>query len=167
MILVFITNNGFAKDLTGRLGVGFNTQLSASETDAISVKYWYTDRLGIQGILGLLSSDDYDEYNIGSKVYYKIKDEENLHVDAFAALAFTHIDPNDEDTDTDLFLGGGFAIEYFFSGLPNLGFSSEIGLAFVDYDDNNSFGTTADTAISAGIHYYFDFMRPPVDRRTE
>ena len=31
----------------------------------------------------------------------------------------------------------------------------DVGIVFSDYRDNSSFNTAADTAISAGIHYYF------------
>ncbi len=167
LLLMLATNHVYAKDLTGNLGVGFNTQLSSRGTDSISVKYWFNNEIGIQTIFGFLSSDDYDEYNLGSKVYFKVKDEKNLHVDLFGGLGFTHVDPNDEDSDTDILLDGGLAIEYFFNGLPNLGFSTNLGVAFSDYDDNNSFGTTADTAISAGIHYYFDVVTPPDNQQNK
>lgn len=156
-VLFFIAGNVCAKDLGGKLGVGFNSQLTARDVSSISAKYWISDDLGAQGILGFYSDDDYNEFDMAGKILFKLKDEENLHVDAFGALGFTRYEYDDGDDDSGISMAGGLAIEFFFSGLPNLGFSSEVGLAFSDISDNSSFKTTSDTFITAGIHYYFDF----------
>lgn len=154
--LFIISGNAYAKDLGGMLGIGYNSQLSAQEINSISAKYWIDDHMGVQGIFGFISGDDYDELNIGGKFLYKIKDEDNLHLDAFGALGLTDHDPDDADGYTGITLGGGMAMEFFLSGLPNLGFSTEIGFIFTDKDDTSAFGTTSDTFITAGIHYYFN-----------
>ena len=77
------------------------------------------------------------------------------------------VDPDRGSTETAKWLSVGIGIEYFFSGLPNLGFSTEVGLTMMDYDDDNSFGTTADSFVGAGIHYYFDFLSPTVKKPQE
>ena len=161
LIILFITATGYAKDLKGRLGIGFNSQLTARSVNSISMKYWLSSNLGFQGTFGFVSSDDYDELDLGGKVLFKIQDEKNLHVDAFGGLGFVNYDPEIGDNDSGLAISGGLAIEYFFSGLPNLGFSSEIGMQLSDINDNSSFKTTADTFITAGIHYYFRSIAPP------
>ncbi|MDD5224058.1 MAG: hypothetical protein PHE84_08705 [bacterium] len=57
---------------------------------------------------------------------------------------------------------GGFGAEYFFQGLPNVGFSLEGGLDFnlcIPFADNadTGFGVhTVGSTFSGGIHYYFD-----------
>lgn len=160
LIIFFITGTGYAKDLRGRLGIGFNSQLTERGVNSISTKYWLSSNLGFQGTFGFVSSDDYDELDLGGKVLFKIQDEKNLHVDTFGGLGFVSYDPEVGDSDSGLAISGGLAIEYFFSGLPNLGFSSEIGMQFSDINDNSSFRTTADTFITAGIHYYFKFTAP-------
>ena len=104
---------------------------------------------------------------MGGKVYFKLKDEENLHVDAIAGLGFARIDPDKGSTETAKWISVGIGIEYFFSGLPNLGFSTEVGVTMMDYDDNTSFGTMADSFVGAGIHYYFDFLSPSVKKPEE
>lgn len=153
-----------AKDLKGNLGLGFNSQLSPGGVDAISAKYWINNELCVQGLLGFKYTDEADEMDIGGKVHFKIKDEENLHVDVMAGLGFAYVNPEMGSSDTATWLSGGMGIEYFFSGLPNLGFSAEIGLSIMDYDDSTSFGTTADTFVGAGIHYYFDLLSPTVSQ---
>jgi len=162
LVLVLTASPLMAKDLKGNLGVGFNSQFSPHGVDAISGKYWINNELAVQGLLGFNYSDSRDEIDLGAKAYFKIKDEENLHVDAIGGLGFARVDPDEGDTETATWVSVGVGIEYFFSGLPNLGFSTEVGLTIMDYEDDTSFGTTADSFIGAGIHYYFDFMKPTV-----
>lgn len=168
-ILIFglLAGSGSAKDLKGNLGVGFNSQFSPQDVDAISGKYWINNELAVQGILGFNYSDTVDELDLGGKVYFKIQDEENLHVDVIAGLGLTRVDPDKGSTETGTWVNVGIGIEYFFNGLPNLGFSTEVGLTLTDYDDDTSFGTTADSFVGAGIHYYFDFLSPTVKKPQE
>jgi len=153
--LILLTGAGVAKDLRGQLGLGFNSQLSPGGMDSISGKYWLNNELGFQGILGFTMSDNVDEYDLGGKVMFKIKDEENMYVAGIGGLGLAHVNPDAGDSDTGWWASIGAGLEYFFSGLPNLGFSTELGLYISDYNDNTSFGTAADTFVSAGIHYYF------------
>jgi hypothetical protein len=157
-----LASPGFAKDLKGNLGVGFNSQLSPRDVEAISAKYWINNELCVQGLLGFRYTDNTDETDFGGKVFFKIKDEENMHVDAIVGVGFAYVNPDQGDSDTATWLSGGIGLEYFFSGLPNLGFSTEVGLTIMDYDDNTSVGTSADTFVGAGIHYYFNFLSPTV-----
>lgn len=145
----------YAKDLKGQIGLGFNSQLSGGGLDSLSAKYWVSNDLGFQGILGFQFADEVDETNVGGKVMYKLIDEPNMYVAGIGGLGLTHVDPDRGDSDTGWWASAGVGLEYFFSGLPNLAFSTEVGLVFSDYRDNDSFNTSADTAISAGIHYYF------------
>ena len=161
-LTVCLASPGFAKDLKGNLGVGFNSQLSPQGVEAISAKYWINNELCVQGLLGFRYTDDTDETDFGGKVLFKIKDEENMHVDAIVGVGFAYVNPDQGSSDTATWMSGGIGIEYFFSGLPNLGFSTEVGLTVMDYDDNTAVGTTADTFVGAGIHYYFDFFSPTV-----
>jgi len=162
LIIAVLAGPVLAKDLKGNLGIGFNSQFSPQDVDSISGKYWINNELAVQGLLGFNYSDASDEMDLGAKVYFKIKDEENLHVDAIGGLGFARVDPDEGDTETATWLSVGVGIEYFFNGLPNLGFSTEVGLTILDYDDDTSFGTAADSFIGAGIHYYFDFLSPTV-----
>jgi hypothetical protein len=161
-LVMLFAGGVFAKDLKGHLGLGFNSQLSPQGVDAFSAKFWLNNELCVQGILGFRYTDDADEMDFGGKVHFKIKDEENLHVDVIAGLGFAYVNPDRGSSDTATWMSGGMGVEYFFSGLPNLGFSTEIGFSLIDYDDDTSVGTTADTFVGAGIHYYFDFLSPTI-----
>ena len=100
-------------------------------------------------------TDDVDEFDIGGKLLYVIRSEQNMNVYAGGGLGIANIDWDQGDSDTAFSLSGILGVEYFFSGLPNLGFSTELGIMFRDYDDNDSVGSDADTLLTAGIHYYF------------
>lgn len=155
MCILLVAGTVSAKDLKGQVGVGFNSQLSQEGMDSLSAKYWLNNDLGFQGIFGFTFSDNYDEIDMGGKVMYKLIDEKNMYVAGIGGLGISHVDPDRGDDDTGWWLSGGVGLEYFFSGLPNLGFSTEVSIVFSDYRDNSSFNTSADTAVSAGIHYYF------------
>jgi hypothetical protein len=167
LILGVLAGPALAKDLKGNLGIGFNSQFSPQDLDSLSAKYWINNELAVQGLLGFNYSDAYDETDIGGKVYFKVNDEENLHVDVFAGLGLSRVDPDKGSTETGKWISIGMGLEYFFSGLPNLGFSTEVGLTMTDYDDDTSFGTMADSFVGAGIHYYFDFLSPSVKKPAE
>ena len=167
LILGVLAGPAFAKDLKGNLGIGFNSQFNTQGGDSLSGKYWINNELAVQALLGFYYSDTSDELDLGGKVYFKINDEENLHVDAIAGLGLSRVDPDNGSTETATWFNVGIGIEYFFSGLPNLGFSTEVGLSLIDDDDDTSFGTTADSFVGAGIHYYFDFLSPTVKKSQE
>ncbi|MGA1842901.1 MAG: hypothetical protein ACMUIU_19975 [bacterium] len=156
LIIIFVSaSNVAAKDMLGLFGIGFNSQLGSRDFSSISVKYWAGSRLCVQGMLGFQLADDVDEFKIGGKGLYVIKTEENMNVYVGGGLGIVNTDPNQEKSDTSFLISGVLGLEYFFSGLPNLGFSTELGLIFSDYKDNDSVGTGAYTFLSAGIHYYF------------
>ena len=134
-VFMLVSTSVYAKDLKGNLGVGFNSQLSPQGVDSLSAQYWINNELSVQGILGFRYSDESDEIDLGGKVHFKIKDEENLHVDVIAGIGFAQVDPDVGSSETDTWIGAGVGIEYFFSGLPNLGFSTEVGIALLDFDD--------------------------------
>jgi len=155
MCTLLVAGTVYAKDLKGQIGLGFNSQLSEWGMDSVSAKYWLNNDLGFQGIFGFTFSDEADEIDFGGKVMYKLIDEQNMYVAGIGGLGLSRWDPDNGDSDTGWWLSGGVGLEYFFNGLPNLGFSTEVSIVFSDYRDNSSFNTAADTAVSAGIHYYF------------
>jgi hypothetical protein len=155
IIILVSTSNVAAKDLLGLIGVGFNSQLSPRDITSISIKYWAGSKLCLQGMLGFQLTDDVDEFDIGGKALYVIKSEQNMNVYAGGGLGIANIDQDAGGSDTAFSLSGVLGVEYFFSGLPNLGFSTELGLMFLDYDNEDSVGSDADTFLTAGIHYYF------------
>ena len=157
LICLFVSSTGlFAKDLNGRVGLGFNSQLSPNGINSASLKIWTTSDICLQPILGFQFSDDVNEIDVGGKLLYKIKDEKNTNVYTGGGIGVAIVDPDPGDSETAFSIGGILGVEYFFSGLPNLGFSSEIEFVVSDYLENTIVGIEADTFLTAGIHYYFE-----------
>ena len=155
VVLLLSMSNASAKDLLGRIGIGFNSQLSPYGINSISIKYWPGPTFCLQGMLGFQMTDDVDVFDLGGKMLFRIKSEQNMNVYAGGGLGIANTDPDQGDSDTSFSLSGVLGVEYFFSGLPNLGFSTELGLMFRDYNNNDSVGSDADIFSTAGIHYYF------------
>ena len=155
-VLLMSVSSACSKNLEGRVALGFNSQLSPTGLNSLSIKFWPNSDLCLQGNLGFMFSDILDEIDIGGKLLFKIKNETNLNVYAGGGLGIAVVDPDIGDSETAFSIKGILGVEYFFNGLPNLAFSSELGLGIYDYADNTDFGLNADTFLTAGIHYYFN-----------
>lgn len=143
----------FAKDLSKKTGVGFNSQLSGLGVDSLSVRYWFSKKMAVEGLLGFSMGDD-TIFNIGGKFLTVVKEEKNLNLYGFGIAGIESYDPDKGDSDTALTLGGGFGVEFFFSDFPNLGFAAEVGLNFTDINKTSQFGTSAGWLSAVGIRYY-------------
>ncbi|UCD85978.1 MAG: hypothetical protein JSU92_07235, partial [Deltaproteobacteria bacterium] len=186
-----------AKDLTKRIGLGFTSQggdllrtgLEALPDEgalplipSISLKIAVSEKLAFGGYLGYrTASIDYDEdagggelsgtaLALGAKSYYNFLTEDNMNLYAGGGLGYTSFKSENGMKSTSsavdllLYMGG----EFFLQGLPNLGFSFEVGLDVmvtgsskdemegVDIEDDlGGFGTFGGVLGAVGIHYYF------------
>ncbi|MCL4558489.1 MAG: hypothetical protein M1491_07660 [Deltaproteobacteria bacterium] len=160
---MLIAPNAMAKDLTQRLGVGFNSQMGVTQRlDAASVRYWMDQDMAIQGDLAFLSLSPINDsgqtaLGIGGKFLYNLVEEENMSLYAGGGI---YVFDQPVDTSTGIRMKAGFSIgalggmEFFFQGLPNLGFNVEIDLGVKHLDGyGTTFGISADS-IDAGVHYY-------------
>ena len=167
-----------AKDLTGKIGLGFNGQLSVGgwngtditsyDLPAISVKYGIDNKMGIEGFLGYASfeqetggvPDAEVSYTIlGGKFFYNVIMEKNANFYIGGGLALLTGEMGNADV-SGTGLMGYAGTEFFFTDLPNLGFLFEIGLGIskmsIDPDtDINSTGFYGGLFHQIGIHYYF------------
>lgn len=138
----------------GRTGIGYNAQLS-SDISSFAVRHWTKTGLGLEGIFGFAFGNDETKINIGGKILGTIKKETNMRVYGYGLLGLDYYSfdfAGVSDSDTNIVFGGGLGVEFFLSGLPNLGFGVETGVA---YDGGSEvFGTSAATT-SVGIRYYF------------
>ena len=160
--LFLVPVQGLSKDLNGKLGVGFNTQFTNQENmDGVSVKIWPRNApVGLQALGGWQLGDQTDEVTLGSKVIYPLKQEENMYVYVAGGMGVSYIDPENDDDDMALSILPSVGVEYFFQGLPNLGFSSELGGRIFFSDRSDEFESTANTgtSVTVGIHYYFQWL---------
>ena len=161
-LLVFLPAQASSKDLNGTMGVGFNTQFTNQDNmDGVSVKAWPRNiPVGIQGVGGWQLGDHDDEVTFAGKAIYPIKQEENMHVYISGGVGVSYIDMEGGDDELALSLIPAAGVEYFFQGLPNLGFSSELSGKIFFSDQGDEFKSTANTgtSVTVGIHYYFPWF---------
>lgn len=178
-------------------GVNWETEASFSSYPAdvaitdvaitsLSIKYHTSPKLSIAGLLGF-SYDSFDPeqgkgesasaIGIGGKFFYNIREEKQMNLYIGGGLMILRSAGIDYSPDPQAGTGsvsilvfkipGYLGSEFFFSGLPNLGFSVETGIEIIigsrtfepDVGDESSTGLfkfgTAGGIFSAGIHYYF------------
>jgi len=149
-----------AKDLSGQWGAGFSKALGpeGSGVSSLAVRYWVDRQLALEGLGGFRVVDrntgDERFFTLGGRFLIKAVEEENLHVYGGAGLAWLY---RKEGGDGNAGVGAeAFAgVEYFFQGLPHLGFSAEAGLSLQDVGDETAFGTWGESFVNLGLRYYF------------
>lgn len=177
IIFLFITPL-FAKNMEQMLGVGYSGNfgfnfIGTSDTSAqfqtlfgnpsISVKYWLTSDIGIQGIIGLfnISSSENDTFgfNMGGRLLYNLIDGVYSNLYIGSGLGFTIADSADNERTFLTNIQAGSGIEFFIPKLEDIAFSFELGLdiAFGTLEGKGAFLFSLDAAnfIISGLHYYF------------
>jgi hypothetical protein len=143
-----------SSSMQGKFGLGFNNQLSDLGLSSLSLRYWNTNKLGFEGIFGF-SLGDNTIIDLGGKVLGVIKKDQNVTVYGFGLIGIESFDIKNGANDTNFTIGGGLGTEFFFPGLPNLGFGAEIGVGIVSINDNTQFGTSSGWIPQVGMRYYF------------
>jgi len=113
----------------------------------LSGKYWFSDKLGGQVIIGL-----FGELNMyGGRVLYKFKEGENHYLYGAVLIGNWSYEwwPGETESAFGFALTGG--VEYFTKFIPQLGFTLEIGYGSVGLE----YYTYGQISYGAGIHYYF------------
>ena len=150
-----------AKDLTKRVGLGYNSQIEFIVKDfqfqitGPSIKYALSPKMGVQGIFGFNKYSNGEELTtlgIGGKFFYNIIQEDNMNFYAGGGLGILHV--SNGDSENGVVIVGYIGDEFFFSGLPNLGFAAEVGIVTASMFDQSYLGTYGGF-LALGIHYYF------------
>jgi hypothetical protein len=143
-----------AKDLSGRLGIGFNGQFatrspfSYQDIPALSAKYAINRDLAFAAIIGINTTDP-SGYTLGGKVFKNIFFENNLNFYVAGALALLKRD------ETGFEGQALFGTEVFIPGIESLGLSFEAGLAMGNSSGSFEIRTVGYTFLHAGVHFYF------------
>jgi hypothetical protein len=157
IILIFLSSFTLvAKDLTSRLGVGYNAQITNAES-AVSAKYAISTDYAFSGFLGFNAGGDNNNssFVLGGKIYRNAYQEENANFYIGGGLGISSIETSASNTDTGFDLMGFLGTEFFFLGLQNLGFTFESGVTLTSRGSGVSFKTNSGSFITTGIHYYF------------
>lgn len=164
LFLAFSVIPAEAKDLAKRVGLGYNAQIAFEgfpfpgqdiKLAGPSVKYVISPEIAVQGIFGLSMYSNAVDVNIfffGGKFLYNIIQEDNMNF--YAGGGFGIVSAGNGDSETGIVIIGCVGEEFFFSGLPNLGFAAEMGLMIASMADATLVSTYGGF-LNLGIHYYF------------
>lgn len=161
VISMLAASNAMAKNLAERFGAGFDSQIGLTQRlDAASVRYWIDRDMGVQGDFAFMNfapknGSSQTAFGMGGKFLYNVIEETNMNLYAGGGIYVFNQPVYAINMKTGFSLGALSGIEFFFEGLPNLGFNVEldIGLKYLD-GYGTTFGISADS-INAGVHYYF------------
>lgn len=150
---LLLAPNGQARDLQGRLGLGYNDEFlnfdGVGGVPAVSLKYGTTREFAIEGILGMSTANPHSSV-VGGKVYKNIFYETSLNfyfTTGMAAIA--------ANSQSGVQILGGFGAEAFIPGIESLGFSMETGGTLDNLSGSFAFRTLGVSFLNAGMHFYF------------
>jgi hypothetical protein len=148
-----LTPTTYARDLQGRLGLGYNNQwANQSQTGgvpAVSLKYAFTRDIATELVVGVATSTPGNSV-FGVKFFKNIFLETNLNFYFVAGLG--RIAANSK-SGTQLL--SGFGSEFFIPGIESLGFSMEMGGELENLSGSFVLKTMGISFLNAGMHFYF------------
>jgi hypothetical protein len=148
LVSLLLPSTAAAKDLRGRIGVGFQSQLGQSA--ALSARYALpmpkpTQNMQLELDVGFDVGADTTAFMAGGRALYGFLAEDNLTLYGAGGVAWLGGDDN-------LRVQPALGAEFFLFGLENLGFSAEWG---VNIDMGASSGVRTFGTAAAGVHYWF------------
>jgi hypothetical protein len=141
-----------ARSLSHRLGVGFTNQIAITPEGtipALSSKYYFSKTTAASLGVGFDTRTANSTLGLGLKGYQNVFIEENLNF--YTGLGVAFVSRHGSKFQVSAFLGS----EFFFAGLPSLGFSFEAGVRGDSTSGTFAIRTTGDTFLTAGMHFYF------------
>jgi hypothetical protein len=143
---------GDEKNLKGRLGIGFSSQMATTtlgRLPAIDAKYYLSRAFAVSAGVGFNTRRNDSAFGVGLKAYRNVFTETNLFFYLGAGLAY--VNNKGSNLQPSLFLGS----EFFFYQIPSLGFSFEAGVRGDSSSGSFALVTTGDSFLTAGMHFYF------------
>lgn len=143
-----------ARDLQGRLGLGYNAQFAnyreaGGGVPAAAVKYAFTKDIAMEGIVGLATTKPSNSV-MGMKLFKNIFFENNLNFYFMAAGALVSA-----NSKSGADFQSGFGAEFFIPGLESIGFSMEVGADLTNITGSFVFRTLGASFLHAGMRFYF------------
>ncbi len=153
VILFFVPNLSQARELHGRLGVGFNSEFANSSlaggVPGVSLKYGLTRDIGFEVIAGVATSSPTNSVT-AVKLAKHLFMETNLNFSFFLGGGILSGGGN-----SGAEFMGGFGAEFFIPGIESLGFSTDVGASFDNLSGSFVVKTLGVSFLNAGIHFYF------------
>jgi hypothetical protein len=151
--LAFEPAPAYAKELQGRLGLGFNAEFenfyASGGVPGISLKYGLSRNFAIEGIFGTTTSSTKNSV-AAAKLFQNIFFETNLNFYAMVGGGVISI----ASASGAQFIGG-MGVEFFIPGIESLGFAMETGGSFDNLSGSFALKTLGVSFLNAGMHFYF------------
>ena len=147
-------SQSFARDLQGRLGLGYNAQFanvrdSTTGTPGIGLKYGFTKDMAGEMVLGFSSGRPQNSV-FGIKGFKNLFYETSLNF--YYMLAFGIVKA---DNDSGMDFQTGFGAEFFIPGVESVGISFETGAELTNLSGSMVFRTLGLSFLHAGMRFYF------------
>lgn len=142
-----------AKELTNRLGVGYQNQFSI-DLPGISARYYPNPELGVSAALGIDTESNASKFGLMVKAFRVIFKEPNLNFYLGAGAALISQETAGV-SNSGFELNGFVGVEFFLPGLESLAFITEAGIGIASINDGVRFRTFGDHPFRAGIIFYF------------
>lgn len=141
-----------AKNMDSRLGVGFRDAFPF-QLPAIAMQYYPNSGFGVTGALGIDTQENDSKFGLQLGVRKRIFEEDqlNFYMGGSFSLLTREVGAS---KNSGYELAATIATEFFLTGLENLGFNLETGVA-VSNLDKVRFRTVGDSFLRAGVIFYF------------
>ena len=143
------TQQALARELQGRLGLGYNSEFADGAVPSLSLKYALARDLGTELVLGVNTAAPtatVGAFKLSKGLFF----ETNLNFSAFAGAGMVSANGNSG------FEGlAGFSLEFFIPGLESVGFTSDMGVSLGNGSGSFALRTLGVSFLNAGIHFYF------------
>jgi hypothetical protein len=138
-----------ARELQGRLGVGYNSEFAQGAVPSISLKYALARDLGTELVVGVDTASPTS--TVAAVKFSKgLFFETNLNFNAFAGLGMVNAHSN-----SGVECLAGFGLEFFIPGIESVGFSTDTGVSLGTGSGSFALRTLGVSFLNAGIHFYF------------
>jgi hypothetical protein len=138
----------FARDLQGRIGLGYNAQF-ANKLPGVSLKYGLTRDIAAELILAIATTSPSNSAT-AIKMFKNLFLENNLNFYFMLGGGIINV-----SSQAGVSLMAGFGVEFFIPGIDSLGFAVETGAAFDNASGGYALKTLGMSFLDAGIHFYF------------
>jgi hypothetical protein len=150
----FVAAPAHAKDMQGRLGLGYNSEWANTKVlnqwvPGVSLKYGLTKDLATELIIGIATTSPSNSVT-GVKFFKNVFYETSLNFYFFVGAALL---AGGGSTGSQFL--GGFGAEFFIPGIESLGFAVETGGSLDNLGGSFALKSMGVSFLNAGIHFYF------------
>lgn len=157
LVIAFgFAQGAWAKDLSSRLGVGYNDPFGLNESlPSLQARYYPNATYGLAAALGVDTQKNASRFGFMAKILKIIFVEDNLNFYTNVAIGIVTQETTVDKHDSGFDISGGLGCEFFMPGLESLGFSFEAGMGVTSISSQVRFRTIGDSPLRAGIIFYF------------